>query len=223
MKRRRRFAKWELDRHGRPTVPFFWVIEYTKRGWPHLHVIVLHRGLLNKREIEALWERHNIGRIVDLQNRNKEWQEIGAVGLASYLTKYLVKELARPGVVAFRRWSSSHGFLIPRQRKRAYKTGFSSASIEAHRTERHRAGAHVVDASVGFRWEHEGATWSEDFIRFVHPSGLTFDERLALTSSPTGPSGVTVPDSVRRGVRHSRRLGFDWEGALSDAPSTDSS
>jgi hypothetical protein len=136
MRRRRRFAKWELNRRGEPAVPFFWVVELTRKGWPHLHIIVLHRSSLNKQEISELWEQRGVGKVVDLRNRNRRWQDTRAVGLAFYLAKYLVKELPRPDHIAFRRWSSSHGFLIPRQRRRAHKAGFSSASVEVHRAER---------------------------------------------------------------------------------------
>jgi hypothetical protein len=204
---------------GEPSVPFFWVAELTKKGWPHLHIIVLHRNFINKREIAELWSEYGMGNIVDLKNRNKRWRETRAVGLAFYLSKYLVKQLTRPDHFAFRRWSSSHGFLIPRPRKRAHKAGFSSASVAVHRAERSRAGAHIVDTAEGFRWEKEVTQWTQDGIRFVRPPGLTFDERLALTSSSTTQSGIVVPDSVRRGIRWSRRLGFDWTGVLSNASS----
>src|SRR5207249_11042722 len=73
-------AEWE---NANSPVPFFWVVEYTKHGWPHLHVILLWRDLIDVHAIRQLWQKYGIGNIVSLNNKNRTKRE--PVGLATYL------------------------------------------------------------------------------------------------------------------------------------------
>ena len=187
-------APWELRR----PVPFFWVIEYTKRGWPHLHVILLWRERIHIPTVQRLWDKYGLGIVVDVRNRN--WAHSKPVALATYLSKYLGKSLGQKGRTGMRRWSSSRSFLPVRERDPwVGRTGWSQGSVELHREERVEAGARIDDFFRGFRWDAAGTpipisaftstVW--DALRHIHGGppappveymypGLPFAERLEL-------------------------------------------
>jgi len=191
-------AAWE---GANSRVPYFWVVEYTKRGWPHLHVILLWRDRITRDHLGAmrqLWEKYGMGISVDLRNHN--WVRNNPLGLATYLAKYLGKSLWCTGRPGARRWSCSHGFLAPLERQRSEgRAGWSRAGVEVHRQERLAAGARIDDFSNGFRWGVGGisilmspftrALW--EGLQRVHGGppprsheyrypGLDFSERLQL-------------------------------------------
>jgi hypothetical protein len=103
-------AKWENS--GR-TVPYFWVVEFTTNGWPHLHVVLLWRPEIpwpDLQTIRALWDKYGIGKNVDLENKNWKWQS--PQQLATYLSKYLGKQWGSwADGHKLRRWASSREFL----------------------------------------------------------------------------------------------------------------
>jgi hypothetical protein len=179
-------AAWE-----RPTTfPFFWVLEFTANGWPHLHVLVLRRDRVSFEDLQTirrLWEKYGIGKSVDLQNKNWRWK--GPRALSGYLGKYLTK----PSPASFdgcrlRRWSASRGFLIANSKKRHEgDAGWSYASVATHRAEREWAGAEIRDFPNGFDYslagepvtDHQVAGDGRD-LYYTYP-GLSFYRRLKLT------------------------------------------
>ncbi len=148
-------AKWE---GAARTFPFLWVLEFTGNGWPHLHLIVLWREQIPWPDLETirrLWDKYGIGRSVDLQNKNWQWEGPQALGI--YLAKYLTKQWpVSPKHDRLRRWSSSRSFLLPKERRQYWDAGWSYASVETHRIERLNAGAKIRDFSTGFRYWLEG-------------------------------------------------------------------
>src|SRR6267142_3143719 len=54
-------AEWE---GANSRVPYFWVVQYTKRGWPHLHIILLWRDRITQANLETisrLWAKYGLG------------------------------------------------------------------------------------------------------------------------------------------------------------------
>jgi hypothetical protein len=213
-------ARWEMASR----FPFFRVVEFTKNGWPHLHVIVIWRDRFTRDElatIRRLWEKYGIGTSVKLQNRNHRWDS--PARLAGYLSKYLTK--ACPDAVrnaSFRRWSSSRGFLpAPERRHADGQAGWSRAGVSVHRLERERAGACITEMPRGFHWSMAGepqalgpltaAAWmalseTPAYLpphEFVYP-GASFTERLNLRAGVTidtvGRIPTFIPDTVARGI-----------------------
>src|SRR5215471_10567985 len=149
-------APWEGT--GR-TIRYFGVVEFTKNGWPHLHIIILWRERLSKAEIAAirrLWDKYGIGRSV--KPKNKNFRRKDPARIASYLSKYLCKDLpAKTLQGRFRRFFCSHQFLPPRERRRGNgEAGWSNASVPWHQVERQQAGAAIKDLRGGFEWSSEG-------------------------------------------------------------------
>lgn len=72
---RRKFKEWE----------YFSVIEFTKKDWPHIHI--LQRGsYVPQTWISKKWDAFGLGKIVDVRRVR------GKGKVKSYLTKYLSKE-----------------------------------------------------------------------------------------------------------------------------------
>ncbi len=102
---------WSLyrRRHPKRSTPWFRVIELTKRGQPHLHLVVGGLGV-NKLAIEREW---SFLWLQASKDSHIVWATecFGANGAAGYLTKYMVKafgereELLQLGF--HRRWSRS--------------------------------------------------------------------------------------------------------------------
>jgi len=184
-------AGWERS----TTFPFFWVLEFTANGWPHLHVLLLWRerfAFADIVTIRGLWEKYGIGKSVDLQNKNWRWE--GPRALSRYLAKYLTK----PSPASFkddrlRRWSASRGFLVPISKQRSEgEAGWSYAGVETHRAERAWAGAKIYDFANGFRYSLEGQLVLDHSLagdtgtRYSYP-GLSFYRRLKLYDRPVRP------------------------------------
>lgn len=88
--------------HAGEPVEFLWVLEGTRHGWPHYHV-VLRMPYTPQHLISSWWRELAGSPVVDIRAVEH------AQGGAWELTKYLTKQLhAPPG---FRRWSASSGFL----------------------------------------------------------------------------------------------------------------
>lgn len=175
-------ALWEGD--GR-TIPFFWVLEFTALGWPHLHVILLWRPKIpwpDLQTIRALWLKYEIGQSVDLQNKN--WRHRNALSLGHYLAKYLAKQWpAWSTDTKARRWSSSRGFLPAHACRVWADGGWSHGSVDLHRRERQRAGATIQDIDHGFRYQLAAEADVPNDL-FTPPTyrcpGLSFTERLKI-------------------------------------------
>lgn len=101
---------WRLRHPGEKTPPWLKVIEATKEGQPHLHLIVGSLGKLNVKEIHREWS--------DLWLKATDdsyvvWVTpvVGISGAGSYLAKYMAKTFKSRRVLEAlgfkRRWSSS--------------------------------------------------------------------------------------------------------------------
>jgi len=223
-------APWEGT--GR-RIQYFGVVEFTKKGWPHLHIIILWREKISRKDltsIRKLWDKYGIGKSVKLKNKN--FRRKDPRRMASYLSKYLSKELpAKTLQGRFRRFFCSRGFLPPRERRRGDgEAGWSSASVPWHRVEREKAGAEIKDIRGGFEWSSEGVATAVDPLErdisvalsglpggsppreesYKHP-GLDFQSRLRPLPgrSAATPDGkrLLIPDSIGRGVRARRGRG----------------
>lgn len=90
---RRRFPNDRLD--------YFLVWERTKRGWPHIHLLLVAPGVA-KRWLSRQWLELTGCYIVDIQPVRS------LTHAASYLAKYLTKDPQVPA--GFRRWRRTAGF-----------------------------------------------------------------------------------------------------------------
>jgi hypothetical protein len=174
-------ARWE----GNPLrIQYFGVLEYTKNGWPHLHIVILWRERFSGADITTirrLWDDYGIGQSVKLTNKSRHLKEPASI--ASYLAKYLSKDLPEADEDdtsgrRIRRIFSSRGFLPPKERRRDGSwAGWSNASVARHRAEREASGARTKDISRGFSWESDGISEAIDPLRRVvwqelHDAGL---------------------------------------------------
>lgn len=76
--------------HGKNNVHFVWVVEGTKKGWPHLH-IALRMPFTAQRWLSAAWHEITGSSIVDIRRPDTAQQ------MAQYLSKYLAKAPVRFG------------------------------------------------------------------------------------------------------------------------------
>ena len=94
------FKRWRRYRPGM-RLDYFLVWERTKRGWPHIHLLLVAPRVA-KRWLSRQWLELTGCYIVDLQ-------PLGSVEhAASYLAKYLTKDPQVPA--GFRRWRRTAGF-----------------------------------------------------------------------------------------------------------------
>ena len=214
--------RWQRRRHPTPNpaewerdgtyLPYFAVPEYTKLGWPHLHVILIRREKFTSAEMKRIrqrWDKHGLGTSVDFANRN--YRAVSPLHLAAYLAKYLGKGLeggSHPH--GARRWSSSRRFLPVAERRRwEGKAGWSAASVATHRIDRRRAGAVIRPLRRGFEWSWVLPTVDADCRRgptdhvtdglcyrpyYRRYRGLTFKERLSLTDRWAFARGAVVTE-----------------------------
>lgn len=89
---------------GPRAVGYAKIVELTKRGTPHLH-IVANVPYIHHTALSAAWKELTGAHVVDIRavERRK--------GIAGYLTNYLTKALEVPD--GMRKWSSSKGFVPP--------------------------------------------------------------------------------------------------------------
>lgn len=82
-----RLVSYFRRRHGR--LDYARVLEFTKEGVPHLHVLFLGLSFLERQEkISELWEKYGVGRVVYV---TRVWNR---VSLRRYMLKYLTKSLS---------------------------------------------------------------------------------------------------------------------------------
>jgi hypothetical protein len=82
---------------------YFWVCEEQSGGWPHIHLVVIGRGIAGKwimRLINDKWACLGMGR-----SEVKLVKSVG--GLTNYLAKYLSKPESKGGLKSQRVWSMS--------------------------------------------------------------------------------------------------------------------
>jgi hypothetical protein len=82
---------------------YFWVCESQSGGWPHIHLVVIGRGIAGKwlmRLVNDRWSCLGMGR--------SEVRVVKSVGgLTNYLAKYLSKPESKSGAKSKRVWSMS--------------------------------------------------------------------------------------------------------------------
>lgn len=89
-------------RQGKRKIAYVAVVEWTKNGWPHLHI--LYKGkFIRQQELSNLWNHIHGAPIVDIRKITTEKKE------AEYISKYLTKDNRCPP--RMRRWSATRGFL----------------------------------------------------------------------------------------------------------------
>lgn len=88
------------------TLEYLWVIEATKLGWPHLHVL-MRLDWLDTKWISAQWAELIESPVVDIRKAKGQGQRV------SYVTKYVGKQHHKFG--RCRRWSKSKRYQL-RQR-----------------------------------------------------------------------------------------------------------
>lgn len=92
-------------RHPKRTLKYIAVVEWTKAGWPHLHILMQSKYLPQK-WVSRAWKELHGASIVDVRRTHS------ARGAASYVAKYLTKDNRCPP--RLRRWSASRGYLPPK-------------------------------------------------------------------------------------------------------------
>lgn len=136
-----------LRRHyPRARIRYVKVVEWTKNGQPHLH-IVLDSPYIPQSYISYLWKDLTGSPIVDIRRiRRKN-------GSGRYLAKYLTK--SEEHLANRRRWAASPGFLPQIEKEQSAfeklieKWAFTGADIET---------LEAYLSEIGFR-QHEGEVW----------------------------------------------------------------
>lgn len=105
--------RWQR-RHSLKALPFFLIVEATKKGWPHFH-IALRAPFVEQKWLSAEWEQLTGAHRVDVRRiRNPR-------GAIRYLTKYLTKSPARFSRVqrfsSSRNWSQAEQENVEKPRK----------------------------------------------------------------------------------------------------------
>lgn len=94
-----------IARHNeQSTAHYVLVVEWTKRGAPHLHVLIQSRYIAQA-TLSSWWASIHGAPIVDIRRVRSQHE------LTRYLSKYLTKDTHMPK--RSRKWSASRGFLPP--------------------------------------------------------------------------------------------------------------
>lgn len=91
-------------KHGNAAVGYAKIVELTKAGTPHLHIIV-SCPWIEQRWLSAAWQHLTGSFIVDVRTVKAR------KGVSGYLTSYLTKALAVPP--GMRKWSAARGYVPP--------------------------------------------------------------------------------------------------------------
>lgn len=106
-----------IRRDRKKDFQYFSVIEFTKKGWPHLHI--LQRGsYLERKWLSEKWSSFGVGRIVDIR------QVKGSGNVKEYLAKYLSKD-GEAVKHHLRKVRFSKGFFLPAEKKPKLLRNFS--------------------------------------------------------------------------------------------------
>jgi len=89
---------------GTRAIGYAKIVELTKAGTPHLHILA-NVPYIHHTALSAAWKELTGAHIVDVRAVKRER------GIAGYLTSYLTKAMAVP--TGMRKWSSSKGFVPP--------------------------------------------------------------------------------------------------------------
>lgn len=96
--RRRIQRRWGIEK-----LPFIVVFERTKKGWPHMHLL-LRGKYMHWRVLRGMWEELTGSHQVDVRFIKKHTQVL------FYVTKYIGKELA--AFAGCKRWWRSHNYNV---------------------------------------------------------------------------------------------------------------
>jgi hypothetical protein len=179
-------AKWE---NSGQTVPYFWVVEFTKNGWPHLHVALLWRPQIpwpDLQTIRTLWDKYGIGRNVDLENKNWKWQgPQQSPHRASTTKQWGSGQMATSFVDGHLESSCSSGRQVMKETR--VEPGLSGSIVSIC-----TVGATLRDIRYGVAYEFRGRPMLIEYVfdsvtqrkrpRYYH-MGLNFEQRLQLGSS----------------------------------------
>jgi len=91
-------------KHGKRAVGYCKIVELTKAGTPHLH-IVAQVPFIAQTSLAAQWKQLTGSFIVDIRRVDDRR------GIAGYLTAYLTKALEVPP--GMRKWSAARGYVPP--------------------------------------------------------------------------------------------------------------
>lgn len=165
-KRILRFMKWKQ-------LPYMWFCEATKRGEPHLHI------LLRCEYIPQDWLSRQMGEllaspIVDIRKVH------GSAGAIRYVTKYVTKEPAQFGrakrYFASRDWRVNQGDDVE-----PYKLDKTGVTVVRG------SWREALQERVRGRWTWE--TLPDGWIRFHRPGRMSWAEIRARSSAPLEPAG----------------------------------
>lgn len=91
-------------KHGQQAVGYAKIVELTKAGTPHLHIIA-EVPYIAQRELSGQWKELTGSYVVDIRKIRS------AAGIGGYLTQYLTKALEVPS--GMRKWSAANGWVPP--------------------------------------------------------------------------------------------------------------
>lgn len=172
-KRILRAMKWKA-------LPYMWFCEETKRGEPHLHIL-LRCGYIPQDWLSRQMADLLSSPIVDIRKVS------GSAGAIAYVTKYVTKQPAQFGrakrYFASRDWRVNQGDEVE-----PYKIDRSSVSVVR------RAWRDELQDRVRSRWTWEQL--SDGWTRFHRPGQVPWEE-IKARSSPAAPaagSGTGPPD-----------------------------
>jgi hypothetical protein len=174
-KRILRFMKWK-------SLPYMWFCERTKRGEPHLHILLRCEYIPQQWLSSQMRELLN-SPIVDIR------QIKGQQGAISYVTKYVTKEPAQFGRA--KRYFASHDWRVNAGEPVEHCQIDRSAVVVIRRPWRDEIQQRVLQ---GWTWE----TLPDGWQRFHRPGSMPWSEIKARAGPPSGP-GVEVPPPLRDG------------------------
>jgi hypothetical protein len=123
-----RAARRAIEKHyGKTKGEYLTVVEATKRGWPHLHVLTTRRWI-DQPWLAALWQKLTGAHIVDIRRVTNDRMA------ASYVAKYLGK--APHQFMRCKRYYFTRGYL-PKIEKPTSSLDWSEANHQEHKVNGH--------------------------------------------------------------------------------------
>lgn len=130
-------------RWGPRAVGYAKIVELTKAGVPHLHILV-ECPFIAQRELSAMWSELTGSFIVDIRRvRSRR-------GISGYLSNYLTKALDVPP--GMRKWSSARGWVPPEQ-----SPELQPGEIPPAATFRNAELESIVAAYLASGWQYRGS------------------------------------------------------------------
>lgn len=114
--RRRIERKWKVK-----NIPFIVVYERTKKGWPHMHLL-MRAPYMHWKVLRGMWNDITGAFEVDVREIKKR------SSVLFYVTKYIGKDLAR--FEGCKRWWRSHNYAEPKKDEKPFALPFPGKSIQ---------------------------------------------------------------------------------------------